>query len=85
MGFFQWLVWEGSAAAPRTLACLCGSCHIPPQAQPAPLMSTPGFATDLHVAWAIALLSLSLLGSAGVSGSSPAWAHLKTGSVERRA
>ena len=48
-------------------------------------MSTPGFATDLHVAWAIALLSLSLLGSAGVSGSSPAWAHLKTGSVERRA
>lgn len=52
MGFFQWLVWEGSLALLCTLACLCSSCHtqscVPPQAQPAPLMSTPGFATDLQ-------------------------------------
>ena len=31
------------------------------------------------VAWAIALLRLSLLGSASVSGSSPAWVQLLGG------
>ena len=46
VGFFQWLVWGGSSSLLFTLACLCSSCHT--QGWPAPLTSTPGFATDLQ-------------------------------------